>query len=168
MPILHLKVNSSTGGTDSFLTINRPIHAQQLTLKRVVVRKYGNLEGGGKTLQDFGGGIQIFLPNLLTGYEINTNQNTQNGIVVPFPNTCAVGAGIMESGNTTGGRVVIYDTRFDMNFSQFDDIPENIRVEVRNYNGTTDCKFDYSSHFNALIEIDLFFEYSEVYDYDTY
>ena len=169
MPILHLKLSAS----DNNIIIPRTIHAQQLTLKRVIVQKYANVDDSGntgtaKSKHSYGGGIQIFLPNLLTGYEITTNGDTQNGIVVPFVDTTFHNADSNVNGLAPPYTIAIYDSRFDMNFSQFDDIPKNLRVLIRNYDGTTACKFDYSQYYNALVKVDLFFEYNEIYEYDTY
>jgi len=180
MPILHIKLESDNQN----IVLSRPIHAQQLTLKRVVVRKRctvvpidapTTLPNSEKEQFQYEGGIMIFLPNLLTGYEINTNFSNQNGIPVFFPDTCAAGSSEFDDGrpiayNTGATQVVqdttaIYDKRYDMNFSQFDDIPENIQTKIRRLDGQFAPPFVGR---NGLLQIDLFFEYAEVYEYDTY
>ncbi len=198
MPILHLTIN----GNQDNLVLDRTIHAQQLTLKRVVVRKNVSVHASGDYATNYNGGILIFLPNLLTGFEINTNRNTgENGIPVFFPDRAlsdgssgatstapppSSGFSLMaETVKDQGARNItaIYDVRYDMNFSQFEDIPENIQTKIMcmdapTANGYTSgglASFTNQANQpsagpinNFIASIDLFFEYAEVVEYDTY
>jgi len=197
MPILHLTIN----GNQDNLVLDRTIHAQQLTLKRVVVRKNVSVDASGSDFTDYNGGILIFLPNLLTGFEINTNRNTgENGIPVYFPDTALCDGSNPGSGNpsTSSGFslmattvkdqsarniTAIYDVRYDMNFSQFEDIPENIQTKIMCMDAPSSSGYTsgglapftvQTGHpragpiNNYIASIDLFFEYAEVVEYDTY
>lgn len=124
---------------DDVINIGRPLHAQQFTFKRAIV----NLVGTGATAYE--GGVRVDV-SFFNGYEVLSNE-VQNLLYVPF-NT-----------DTT-----LTDSRFEFSFNA-EDVQESFRVRTRNFGDNLPASFGGTQ---GVKSIDLFFEFTELYNYQQY
>ncbi len=144
MGILHIKITEA----NQIIKLDRSIHGQNLTLKKIVVIKNPDQTG---TPFDYRGGATISMDFLVGGLQISSNSN-QDEISVPFK---------QEDSVTT--------VNWDLNFES-ETIDQNFQVSVFNYDKTgSQPTFDPSgTTLNALMSIDLYFDYASLYDYNRY
>lgn len=144
MGILHIKITEA----NQIIKLDRSIHGQNLTLRKIVVIKNPDQTG---TPYDYRGGATISLDFLQGGLQIASNSN-QDEISVPFK---------QEESVTT--------VNWDLNFES-ETIDQNFQVSVFNYDKTgQQPTFDTSGlTLNALMSIDLYFDYASLFDYNRY
>ena len=162
MPILHFRL---TKAHDSVLLL-RTIHSQNSTLRRCIVTKNRSVATNAPTVvtgatdnfipdytTDYKGGI-ILDCAFLSGGEIISNFNS-NDILIPFSNA--------ESN---------IDNRFIQNFAS-EDVSTSFSVKSFDFEKQDTIKFmsdsgNTSTTDGAVKYIDVFFEFDEVMDYNTY
>tara|TARA_R110002096_G_scaffold368683_1_gene561975 strand:+ start:59 stop:565 length:507 start_codon:yes stop_codon:yes gene_type:complete len=168
MPVLHFRLTSK----NQPINMSRSLHSQNLTLRRVsVVRNISipnnvPLPDGSLVTQppyfvptytdvtdDLKGGIIIDV-SFFKGFEVLSNFSS-NDILVPFDNT-----------------ETVVDNRFEQNFAN-EDISLSFNVQCFDYERKDTLKFvndiGVSATTPAAIKfIDLFFEFDELYSYNSY
>ncbi len=144
MAILHFRVTEA----NEVIKLDRAIQGQNMTLRKIVVIKNDNQTG---TPYDFKGGCTISLDFLQGGLEMASNVN-QDQISVPFKQEEKVS-------------VINYDLNFES-----ETVDQNFLVSVTNYDRTgTTVPFDPSGTTNnAILYIDLYFDYASLFDYNRY
>ena len=124
---------------DESINIGRPLHAQQFTLRRAVVV----LQSTGAT--SFDGGVRVDV-SFFNGFEILSNE-VQNLLYIPFDTTATV-----------------IDKRFEFSFNA-EDVQDAFQVRTRNMGSNAAADFDSAT---GIKYIDLFFEFTELYNYLQY
>jgi len=154
MAILHVRITEA----NQVIKLDRGIHSQNMTLKKVVIIKNKDQTppAGPAVLYNYKGGITVNLSFLAGGIEMASNTNTDE-ISFPFK---------QEEDVTT----INYDLNFDA-----EDIDQNFEVSVFNYDRTSPTTqpsqptFDTSGATgNALMFVDLYFDYASLFDYNQY
>jgi len=140
MPILHIRITDN----NQIIKLAKGIHAQQMTLKRCVVVK---LERGTSTYL-YKGGVTLGLDFFRGGIEIASNINNDE-ISIPFKD------------NDT-----VVDTRWNLNFNS-EDINQAFQTSVTKYDKTGVAPV-FGTGDNELQSIDLYFEYAQLYQYNSY
>ena len=167
MPVLHFRVTSQ----NQPINLSRTLHSQNLTLRRItVVRNISvpnNIPGAPTNLpatpyfvpeytdakDDMHGGCIIDC-SFFKGFEVLSNFSS-NDIMCPFSND-----------------EIVVDNRFEQNFAN-EDISLSFSVKVFNYLRSADIKFTSDTGLTdlspgAIKYIDMFFEFDELYSYNTY
>ena len=166
MPILHFRITQQNQPID----LSRTLHSQNCTLRRItIVRNISlpnNIPGSPTQLpatpyfvptypgdQDMEGGIIIDV-SFFKGFEVLSNFSS-NDIMCPFDN--------MQS---------VVDNRFEQNFAN-EDISLSFNVKVFNYKRENTLKFVDDTGVGkddpaAIKYIDMFFEFDELFAYNTY
>lgn len=122
------------------INLDRNIHSQNFIFKRAVIVQ------NPATTNVYNGGLTIKLSFLSGGLEFASNINSDEFSVA-----------IQES-------QAVNDVRFDLNFSA-EDISRSFQTDIFNYNKSgARPVFDASN----LLYVDLYFEYDELYQYNTY
>lgn len=146
MPLLHFRIDEA----DQTINLSRTLHAQNLKLKRVMIKKGDNTE--------FDGGLIIDC-SFLKGYEI-MSPFAANDFMVKFGKTD-------ES----------VDKEYDLGVASEDiSLAFNVKVYdfLRNKLTATDFSKDatsttgYTPAATKIDYIDVIFEYDQLYNYDTY
>jgi len=140
MPILNIRIQSS----DENITLPKPLLAQKLELVRVTISK--NASAGEVYF-----GALYFDIDILNGYEVITNQGTNN-LIVPVADTPAL-------------------QTYQMNqIFNSEDVKQsfNVRTYRRNLTGNYQfAEFDKTGvGLGKLIWVDLVFNVSELHDYN--
>ena len=145
MPILHIRITEA----NQIIKLDRGIHSQNMTLKKVVIIK--NEDQTGTPLYDYKGGITVSLDFLKGGLEMASNTNVDE---ISFPLNQAI---------------KVTEIDYDLNFDS-EDIDQNFQVSVFNYDKTSSQPiFDTTgATANALMFVDLYFDYSSLFDYNQY
>jgi len=145
MGILHLRITDA----NQIIKLDREIHGQNLSLKKIVVIK--NKDQTGTPLYNYKGGATISLDFLQGGLQMASNVN-QDEISVPFKQDEDVS-----------------HINYDLNFES-ETIDQNFQISVFNYDKTGDQPpFDTTgATANALLYIDLYFDFASLYDYNKY
>ena len=144
MGILHFRITEA----NQVIKLDRSIHGQNMTLRKVVIIKNKNQTG---TPYNYKGGVTVSLDFLKGGLQIASNTN-QDELSIPFKQEEDVSF-----------------INYDLNFES-ETIDQNFLVSVKNYDKTgQQPPFDPSGVTNnALMFIDLYFDYSSLYDYNQY
>lgn len=144
MAILHLRITEA----NQVIKLDRAIHGQNFSLKKIVVIKNSDQTG---TPYQYKGGATISLDFLQGGLQMSSNVN-QDEISVPFKQEESV-----------------THVNYDLNFES-ETIDQNFQISVFNYDKSGNQPiFDSSgTTLNALMSIDLYFDYSSLYDYNVY
>lgn len=131
------------------IKLDRQIHGQNLTLKKIVVIK--NPDQTVAPLYDYRGGATISMDFLVGGLQISSNVN-QDEISVPFKQAESVTS-----------------VNWDLNFES-ETIDQNFQVSVFNYDksGAQPIFDPTGTTPNALMSIDLYFDFASLYDYNKY
>ena len=143
MTILHIRIKSS----EEVITIDRGIHAQNFTLKRVSVVKNPNAVGTGF---DYKGGVSINLDFMKGGKEILSNVNS-NEINIAFDQN----------------QTIACDKQYDLNFNT-EDINGRFVAKVSNFNKSATPVFNEAGTTGELFYIDLYFQFSSLFQYNRY
>ena len=145
MGILHLRITEN----NQIIKLDREIHGQNLSLKKIVVIK--NKDQSATPLYSYKGGATISLDFLKGGLQMASNVN-QDEISVPFK----------QDEDVT-------HVNYDLNFES-ETIDQNFQIAVFNYDKSgNQPPFDSSgTTANALMYIDLYFDYASLYDYNKY
>ena len=135
MPILHIRITEA----NQIIKLDRGIHSQNMTLKKVVIIK--NEDQTGTPLYDYKGGITVSLDFLKGGLEMASNTNVDE---ISFPLNQAI---------------KVTEIDYDLNFDS-EDIDQNFQVSVFNYDKTSSQPiFDTTgATANALMFVDLYFD----------
>jgi hypothetical protein len=141
MPLLHFRISKPS----EIINLDRALHGQNFTFKRAIVVKDPN-----STIK-YGGGVTVQLDFLSGGLEIMSNLN-DNELNIPFTDNSSVA-----------------DVRYNINFAS-EDINRSFKVSVLNYDksNTTPLLFDKNGTGGELFYIDMYFEFSELFDYNRY
>lgn len=145
MGILHMKITEP----NQVIKLDRQIHGQNLTLKKIVVIK--NPDQTVAPLYDYRGGATISMDFLVGGLQISSNVN-QDEISVPFKQAESVTS-----------------VNWDLNFES-ETIDQNFQVSVFNYDksGAQPIFDPTGTTPNALMSIDLYFDFASLFDYNKY
>jgi len=159
MGVLHFRITKK----DQNIDMSRTLHAQNLTLRRAVVTRNRSIQTNTvippATLDntiatyttDYKGGIILDI-SFFKGFEILSNFSS-NDILVPFGNAEAN-----------------IDSRFEQNFAS-EDISLSFRCRTYDFKREDNVVFqdDTTALTDAAIAyVDLFFEFDEIHDYNTY
>jgi len=140
MGILHFRISEQS----QIIKLDRGIHGQNMTLKKIVVVKEPT------ATPDYKGGATIQISFLSGGLEISSNVNSDE-ISVPFKNTDEV-----------------TNVNWDLNFDA-EDINSNFTTNVLKYDKSSSVVFDSTGGTpGALYYIDLYFDYASLFDYNAY
>ena len=154
MAILHLRITEA----NQVIKLDRAIHSQNMTLKKVVIIKNKDQTppAGPAVLYNYKGGITVSLDFLQGGLEMASNTNTDE---ISFP--------FKQEEDVTE---IDYDLNFDA-----EDIDQNFQVSVFNYDRTSPTTQPSQPTFdptgltgNALMYVDLYFDYASLFDYNQY
>jgi hypothetical protein len=140
MPVLHFRISSAQEN----IKLSRSLHAQNFTLRRAVVVKDASIPNPTDIPYDGGCCVEV---SFFTGFEVLSNMNS-NDILIPFDSTKEMN-----------------DPRFTLNFSS-EEIRPSFSVSVFTYTKEHKCPFGAGP--GEIKFIDLFFEFSELFDYNTY
>ena len=176
MPVLHLVITAN----EQILEIPTNLHAQSLTLRKaILVRKINpNAPNGPANLAldlvNNGGVINVSL-EFLRGYETLCNEiKKYNRVSIADTPASDLLYGRSPWAYLDGGGVQqsqVLHTYLTSNVQYFnqtflsEEIREKFKVDVFRNNGTDRVTFGGE---NSIEQIDLFFEYTEAYDYDNY
>lgn len=143
MPILHIRITEA----NQIIKLDRGIHSQNMTLKKVVIIKNEDQT----VVYDYKGGITVSLDFLKGGLEMASNTNVDE---ISFP---------------VNQSIKVTELDYDLNFDA-EDIDQNFQVSVFNYDKTgTQPTFDPTGvTSNALMFVDLYFDYASLFDYNQY
>tara|TARA_B100000780_G_scaffold278104_1_gene250558 strand:+ start:1691 stop:2194 length:504 start_codon:yes stop_codon:yes gene_type:complete len=167
MAILHYRITQA----NQPINLSRTLHAQNLTLRRVSVIRNISIPSnipGSPTLvpatqyyipeyldpkDDLHGGIIVDV-SFFKGFEVLSNFSS-NDLMIPFSNDDTV-----------------VDSRYEQNFSN-EDISLSFSVKVFNYLREPNVKFTSDTGNSdltpgAIKYIDMFFEFDELFNYNTY
>ena len=140
MPVLHFRIKNAKEN----IKLSRSLHAQNFTLRRAVVVKDASIHNPVDT--PYNGGMCVEV-SFFTGFEVLSNMNS-NDILIPFDSSKEMN-----------------DPRFTLNFSS-EEISASFSVSVSTYDKGFECPFGEGA--GEIKFVDLFFEFSELYDYNTY
>ena len=162
MPVLHFRVTKQ----DENIDLSRTLHAQNLTLRRAVITRNKSLVSNVPALPvvpadnfipiyvtDYKGGLILDI-SFFKGFEILSNFSS-NDILLPF-----------------GNEIANIDTRYEQNFAS-EDISLSFRCRAFDFEREDTIKFISDTPLapqtdGAIKYIDLFFEFDELYEYNTY
>lgn len=157
MGVLHFRIKSN----DENINMSRTLHAQNLTLRRAVVTRNLSIRSNPPAVAfdnlnpeytvDYKGGVICDI-NFFRGFEILSNFSS-NDLLIPFSN-----------------HETNVDQRFEQNFAS-EDISLSFRVRTFDFKRENTVKFQDSTsptEDGAIAYIDLFFEFDEIHDYNTY
>ena len=174
MPVLHFRITQQ----DQPIDLSRTLHSQNCTLRRITIVRNISIPSNipvtvdpliplvvglaptpyfvptyTDPLHDMKGGIIIDV-SFFKGFEVLSNFSS-NDIMCPFNN--------MES---------VVDNRFEQNFAN-EDISLSFNVKVYNYKRENTLKFVDDTGVEeadpaAIKYIDMFFEFDELFEYNTY
>ena len=140
MGLLHIRIKQA----DEIINLDRGLHSQNFTLKKAVVVK------GNSATTEYKGGATVTLDFFNGGLQIMSNV-VDNDLIIPFNDQSSV-----------------TDIRYDINLSS-ENITRSFRVNVQNFDKTFIPTFNQAAQAaGELAYIDLFFEFTELYDYDRY
>ncbi len=176
MPVLHLVITSN----DQVLEIPTNLHAQSLTLRKGILTRTINpnspnaLANLNLDLLNNGGVINISL-EFLRGYETICNEEKKyNRICIADTKSSNLEFARVNWAYLDGSNTQITPTLyayldadvqyFNQTFSS-EDIREKFKVGVFRNNGNDRVTMGAD---NTIRQIDLFFEYTEAYDYENY
>ena len=154
MGVLHFRITDA----NQVIKLDRGIHSQNMTLKKIVVVKNADQTPPAlpAVLYNYKGGITISMDFLKGGLQFASNVNADE-ISVPFDQAVAV-----------------THVNYDLNFES-EDIDQNFEISVFNYDKSSPTTqpsqptFDNSGITgNALLYIDLYFDYASLVDYNRY
>ena len=154
MPILHIRITEA----NQVIKLDRGIHSQNMNLKKVVIIKNKDQTppAGPAVLYNYKGGITVSLDFLKGGLEMASNTNTDE---ISFP--------FKQEEDVT-------ELDYDLNFDA-EDIDQNFQVSVFNYDRTSPTTQPSQPTFdptgvtgNALMYVDLYFDYASLFDYNQY
>ena len=145
MAILHVRITEA----NQVIKLDRAITGQNMTLRKVVIIKNKDQTVG--PVYPYKGGITVTLDFLVGGLQLASNVN-QDEISIPFKQ-----------------EEDVTHVNFDLNF-EAETIDQNFQVSVFNYDKTGgQPSFDPSGiTANALMYVDLYFDYASLYDYNQY
>ena len=145
MAILHFRITEP----NQVIKLDRAITGQNMTFRKIVIIK--NKDQSIAPLYSYNGGVTISLDYLKGGLEMASNVNVDE-ISVPFKQEEAV-------------TVINYDLNFES-----ETIDQNFQISVFNYDKRgNQPPFDPLGIIpNSITYIDLFFDYSSLYDYNSY
>ena len=159
MPVLHFRITTK----DQNIDMSRTLHSQNLTLRRAVVTRNRSVQNNvvvppatldnsiATYVTDYKGGVIIDI-SFFKGFEILSNFSS-NDILVPFGNAEAN-----------------IDQRFEQNYNS-EDISLSFRVRTYDFDRQDTVQFQKETTVStdaAIKAIDLFFEYDEMVEYNTY
>ena len=153
MGILHIRITQA----NQVIKLDSGIHSQNMTLKKVVIIKNkSQTVVAPAVLYNYKGGVTVNIGFLAGGIEVASNVNSDE---LSFP--------FKQEEDVTE---IDYDLNFDA-----EDIDSNFQVSVFNYDKSSPTTqpsqptFDPSGLTNnALMYIDLYFDYSSLFDYNKY
>jgi len=145
MGILHFRITEN----NQVIKMDRAIHGQNLSLKKVVIIK--NKDQTVAPVYSYKGGATITLDFLKGGLQMASNVN-QDEISIPFKQ-----------------EEDVTHVNYDLNFES-ETIDQNFQVSVFNFDKTGgQPSFDPTGvTANALMYIDMYFDYASLYDYNHY
>lgn len=145
MGVLHFRITEN----NQVIKLDRQIHGQNMNLKKVVIIK--NKDQTVAPVYGYKGGATITMDFLKGGLQMASNVN-QDEISVPFKQ-----------------EEDVTHVNFDLNF-EAETIDQNFQVSVFNFDKTGgQPSFDPTGvTANALMYIDLYFDYASLYDYNKY
>ncbi len=145
MGILHFRITEN----NQVIKMDRAIHGQNLSLKKVVIIK--NKDQTVAPVYSYKGGATITLDFLKGGLQMASNVN-QDEISIPFKQ-----------------EEDVTHVNYDLNFES-ETIDQNFQVSVFNFDKTGgQPSFDPTGvTANALMYIDMYFDYASLYDYNQY
>ena len=150
MAILHYKITQPNQN----IVINQEVEAQSFILRRAVIRKHPSAGGATPPFVNINNGGIIVNPSHLSGFEIVSGEaSSSNDIVLGY--------------NTD---VEITNTYYDMEFDS-ETIPRGFTVQVYNFDKTAPATFLPAGGVavgGEIISIDLFFQFSSLYNYEGY
>jgi len=153
MGILHIRITQA----NQVIKLDSGIHSQNMTLKKVVIIKNkSQTVVAPAVLYNYKGGVTVNIGFLAGGIEVASNVNSDE-LSFPFQQ-----------------EVDVTQIDYDLNFDA-EDIDQNFAVSVFNYDKSSPTTqpsqptFDSSGNTaNALMYIDLYFDYSSLFDYNKY
>ncbi len=154
MAVLHFRITEA----NQVIKLDRGIHSQNMTLRKVVIVKNKDQTAPAlpAVLYNYKGGVTISMDFLKGGLQIASNTNSDE-ISVPFAQD-----------------VEVSHVNYDLNFDA-EDIDQDFQVSVFNYDKSSPTTqpsqptFDTSGLTgNALMYIDLYFDYASLFDYNQY
>ena len=145
MGILHFRITEN----NQVIKMDRAIHGQNMTLKKVVIIK--NKDQTVAPVYSYKGGATITLDFLKGGLQMASNVN-QDEISIPFKQ-----------------EEDVTHVNYDLNFES-ETIDQNFQVSVFNFDKTGgQPTFDPTGlTANAILYIDMYFDYASLYDYNQY
>ncbi len=145
MGILHIRITENS----QVIKLDRSIHGQNMTLRKIVIIK--NKDQTVAPVYDYKGGATISLDFLQGGLQIASNVN-QDELSVPFKQ-----------------EEDVHHVNYDLNF-EAETIDQNFLVQVFNFDKSgAQPTFDPTgTTANALMYIDLYFDYASLFDYNRY
>ena len=153
MGILHIRITQA----NQVIKLDSGIHSQNMTLKKVVIIKNKvQTVVAPAVLYNYKGGVTVNIGFLAGGIEVASNVNSDE---LSFP--------FKQEEDVTE---IDYDLNFDA-----EDIDSNFQVSVFNYDKSSPTTQPSQPTFdttgltnNALMYIDLYFDYSSLFDYNKY
>jgi hypothetical protein len=154
MGILHIRITEA----NQVIKLDSGIHSQNMTLKKVVIikNKDQTVPTLPAVLYNYKGGVTVNLSFLGGGIEVASNVNSDE---LSFP--------FKQEEDVT-------ELDYNLNFDA-EDIDSNFAVSVFNYDKSSPTTQPSQPTFdttgltdNALMYIDLYFDYSSLFDYNKY
>jgi hypothetical protein len=144
MAILHFRILKNTQS----IVLTKAVKAQNLIFKRAVITQHNNGQN-----PNLDGGIVIHC-SFIQGFEIISNTDNDikidaNDLIIPMDITKSQ-----------------HDVRFDLQISN-EDIRQAFTVDVKDFTNTNLISFD-PVQVGAIKYIDLYFEYSILFDYQEF
>ena len=138
MPILKFRITAN----EQNIIMPKGITAQNLIFKRAVVIQYAG------TNPNLDGGLTVHC-SFINGYTILTNSSDSNDLSIPLDPSKSVN-----------------DVRFDLSLGD-EIIKPAFNVRVLDYGGASPVSF-LNTDLGALKYVDIFFEYNELFNFETY
>ena len=153
MGILHIRITQA----NQVIKLDSGIHSQNMTLKKVVIIKNkSQTVVAPAVLYNYKGGVTVNIGFLAGGIEVASNVNSDE-LSFPFKQ-----------------EVDVTELDYDLNFDA-EDINSTFSVSVFNYDKSSPTTQPSQPTFdttgltdNALMYIDLYFDYSSLFDYNKY
>tara|TARA_R110000851_G_scaffold298721_1_gene454219 strand:+ start:389 stop:805 length:417 start_codon:yes stop_codon:yes gene_type:complete len=138
MPVIRIRITSARQN----VLLPVQVKASNLIFKRAVIVQYGGVN------PNLDGGISVHC-SFIAGYSILTNTSDSNDLIVPMDPTKNIN-----------------DIRFDLSLGD-EFIKQSFFIDVLNYNNVASVSF-LNTDPGALKYVDIYFEYSNLYDFEIY
>lgn len=151
MAILHYRITQANQN----IVINQEVVAQSFILRRAVIKKHASPAATSPPYVNINGGGVIVNPSHLSGFEIVSGESSSSNDIVLGYNT----------------DVQMTNTYYDMEFDS-ETIPRGFTVQCFNFDKSAPATFLPAGAPDVvggeIISIDLFFQFSSLFDYEGY